>query len=197
MVGGTWVTLREASAAASVSISGLRKAAREGRISARTAVGPYGEQKLVEIGEVRATMGPSRTQRSVDESAPAARAGTVDAGQALELLDGWRRSLAELAVRLADEQERAGRAEERAGFLREQLAEERVRLVEERGRLEIERQRVSDLERSLEEQRRAVSEATAAELASVAGAAAREAEQRSSVSPVRPVLAHRQRWWRR
>lgn len=126
-----WVTLREASEAAGVSVSALRKAFRSGRLASRLERGPYGDERHVELGEVRAVMGRPRTDprtTSADVSSP------VLSGDYLPVpRSEWAAVMAQLGnlhqagQDLAEARERAARAETEAAFLRERLAELRER----------------------------------------------------------------------
>ena len=129
--GERWVTLREASEAAGVSVSALRKAYREERIDSRLEPGPHGEQRIVELGQVLERMGRGRAPQPA-----AVRAAEVTAppGTMLVPQEAWERVLSQLGhlhdagQQLAEARERAAKAETEAAFLRERLAELRARL---------------------------------------------------------------------
>ena len=118
----SWVTLREASDAAGVSVSAIRKAYRAGRIEARDEDGPYGVQKRVRLDEVRAVVGAGVRTRTTSSDAPT--------GTALVLLEEARRgwdavaALHQAAQELGEARERAGRAEGEARVYAE-LVDER------------------------------------------------------------------------
>ena len=129
--GDRWVTLREAAEVAGVSVSALRKAYREARLDSRLEAGPYGDQRMVEVGQVLERIGRGRP-----EGAPAAVAGGagVEAGAMLVPAAAWQGVLEQLGHlhqagrELAEARERAAKAETEASFLRERLAEMRARL---------------------------------------------------------------------
>lgn len=103
--GATWVSLKEASARAGVSVSWLRKQYREHGLPTIETVGPRGAQKAVPLEEVVAraaaftTSGPSHLSPAGDG------AGGVEAAM-VSLLD-----------RLADVERRAANAEAEAAYL--------------------------------------------------------------------------------
>lgn len=116
-----WVTLREAAELGEVSVSALRKAYRAGRIDSRLDAGPYGDQRLVRLDQVRAVVG-ART--------PAAPAPTLLPQLLEEVTRGWAvaSALHEAGQELGVLRERAGRAEAEAETLRGVVADLRARL---------------------------------------------------------------------
>lgn len=107
---GNWVSLKQASAQAGVSISWLRKQYRHNGLPTRDTVGPRGLQKAVPLRDVitRAavfTSGSSAASPPAEPQVPALPT-TLPADLTGELLD-----------RLFAAQERAARAEAEAAYL--------------------------------------------------------------------------------
>lgn len=107
-----WVTLKEASRVAGVSVSTLRNWYRKEVISSRTERGPNGEQRLVRLDEVTKRAG------AADENA--SPNGEVDLVPVIE-------ALPRLIKDLGEARERAGRAEAKVEMLTEELDQIRSR----------------------------------------------------------------------
>jgi hypothetical protein len=129
-VAGEWVTLRQASLDAGVSVSALRKWYRSGAIPSRMEPGVHGEHRLVELGAVRARIGNYREQTgTLPQDVPAIPEGTT-----LVPLEAWQQVMVQLGhlheagQQLADARERAGKAETEAAFFKERFAEVRDEL---------------------------------------------------------------------
>lgn len=135
-----WVTLREAEALTGAKVATLRKWYRAGAVASRVETGPYGEQRLVRLADVRARQrGPGAPPPA---PAPPAAATPKPEDAILVPVDAWRRMLDQLGnlhqagQQLADARERAAKAETEAAFLRERLAEQREREAALRAELE-------------------------------------------------------------
>lgn len=145
-----WVTLAEAAKASGMSVSGLRKLYREGRIESRVGPGPTGERRYVPLEAVLAhksrhalPTGPAVEQRvAVLEAELAARAqeaeerpAPVPEGYALVPVALAERLgyLLDVATAYAEAGERAGRAEATAEQYHARIEEyrERVAALEE------------------------------------------------------------------
>lgn len=120
-----WVTLAEASTAAGMSISGLRKWYRDGHLETREGPGPTGPRKLVRLEEVLARAG--RHAPPAREPAPTERGlipvSTFEALQAAYLMAQEGRLSAEVRAQVAEHQ--LARREEELTRLREELAQAR------------------------------------------------------------------------
>lgn len=134
---GVWVTLAEASEAAGVSVSALRKWYRNGIIESRTVPGPRGEQRLVPLDAVqeraaRFAHGPlaqlppvaGRTPKpaKVDKRPRGSSGGDVDS------------LLQTVLDRMADAERRATRAELALDAARREIAALRVRIAQREGK---------------------------------------------------------------
>ena len=127
---GTWVTLKAAAAQTGVSVAALRRAYREGRIGTRETEGPNGPQKLVEVGQVRASVGVRKKAAPATAAPGSGLLPMADVEQFIGRLDAARRETEAASVR-------AAKAETVESFLREQLAtaraeQERLRAEQER-----------------------------------------------------------------
>jgi hypothetical protein len=114
-----WVTLKEASGAAGVSVATLRKWYRAGSIPNRLEDGPYGPQQMVPLAAVleRASSAPAPSGGSQrPQTAPDQPVGVL-----IPMSD-----LAPLFQQLAEAQGQAAHYRAEAEFLRERLALLRV-----------------------------------------------------------------------
>ena len=127
-----WVTLREASRAAGVSVSALRKWYRAGDVASRLERGRHGEQRLVSLEQVLERAGRARATSSEEQTADAIGGRVVP-------FQKWERTLEQLGRvyqmghELAEARARAETAEAEREFLRERFAELRDRVAEEAG----------------------------------------------------------------
>lgn len=121
-----WVTLRDASDQAGVSVSWLRKQYRRGTLPTREVAGPRGPQKLVPLDRVRALAAPF----SPAAGAPGPASGTSPAAPRVpglpQAVDRGSRAAVgapDLALldRLVEAEGRAARAEADAAHLRARL----------------------------------------------------------------------------
>ena len=116
---GNWVSLKDASARAGVSISWLRKQYRNNGLPTRDTVGPRGLQKAVPLDEVVARAAVFTSAASPDGDGakevvpPAPPAGQGDLSHDVASPDLMR----ELLDRLFEAQARAARAEAEAAYL--------------------------------------------------------------------------------
>jgi hypothetical protein len=129
----TWVTLREASAQAGVSVADLRKWYRSDKIRSRLDTGEHGSRRLVILEEVLARAkrptGEGMVPSPSSSDATPAPPGTIPVP-----IDAWEKALAQLGdlhqadKELAEARERAVKAETEGYFLRERLREMQRRL---------------------------------------------------------------------
>ncbi len=144
---GDWVTLREASERAGVSVSTLRNWFRDGKIESRLAPGPTGDRRIVRISEVLERTGRSPAGDRQDVLVEVVLQPQVDVGGSLARAEepavvvprsAWQKMLEQLGAlhdagrRLTEATERAARAEERYAFEveRRKLLEDRVAQLE-------------------------------------------------------------------
>lgn len=130
----TWATLRAASEASGVSVSGLRKWYRNESIRSETREGPNGPQRVVALEDVMA-----RADRltAVDDLPP--RGDIVQTGRGVLIsVDAWDRMMGQLnnlyeaGQQLAKAEGRAARAETHAEHLRDRVADLQRRLDQAR-----------------------------------------------------------------
>ena len=126
-----WVSLKEASAQAGVSISWLRKQYRHNGLPTRDIVGPRGRQIAVPLGEVvarAAVFSPSAPTTVVPGAAAEAPPGPADSRGNSDLT-------AVLLDRLFEAQSRAARAEAESAYLLLRLDDAYAEIEQLRDRL--------------------------------------------------------------
>ncbi len=127
-----WVGVREAAAEAGVSVGTVRRWYSTGDVTSRVEEGPYGEQRIVPLGEVLA-----RASRTAGRG--------VEARRTVELSDAFTR-LDNVYGQLVDAGERAARAEVRAELVERQLVEARGEVERLRAELVDAKQRAARAE---------------------------------------------------
>lgn len=129
-VEGTWVSLKDASARAGVSISWLRKQYRHNGLPTRETVGPRGLQKAVPLDEViaRAAVFASPSAAAAPAAPPPPPAAAAAPAPAPDLA-------AVLLDRLFEAQSRAAGAEAEAAYLLLKLDDAYAEIEQLRDRL--------------------------------------------------------------
>lgn len=144
--GEHWVTLEEASAAANISVSALRKWYSDGKIRSKLERTAKGRQRVVEMGEVHERAGAWHDAQAGRRSNVPAVFG-ADADAIAGFMSGFKDLTAYVAERsntvdrlyeeLAAEREAKARAEQQVRSMAEALAEAQRQLDAERAALEL------------------------------------------------------------
>ena len=138
----TWVSLKEASARAGVSVSWLRKQYRQNGLPTQETIGPRGPQKAVPLEEVLARAAAfvaepphaKAAHSTASTDSPHAAATTVDVHALLERVAGFDRERA-LMERLLDAERRAAQAQAESAYLRLRLEDAFAELEDVRTQL--------------------------------------------------------------
>lgn len=132
-----WVTLREASESAGVSISALRKWYNAGIIPSKMAPGPRGDQRLVPLDAVhaRAAKYAHAPLRDAAPEPPPPPAPVAPAAPTGIMRSGGAEELVVILDRLADAERRAARAETALEVAKREIAVLRVRVAQMEGAL--------------------------------------------------------------